>query len=1624
MKRWIMALFACLAWALLVPGISPWSSAPRGAEQPPSADSKEPGQAFRVLDIGERTFDGGPAVAVLFSAPLDATVRHGEHLRISDPEGMQKSAWVLSDDRRILYFPHVEPETEYSVTVLPSLTSAEGESLKERESRVVTTRQVTPIVSFASEGLLLPANLTDGLPVVTVNIEAVDIDFFRLKEEALVHFVDWKDPTGTKGYYQLGKAKEHGELVHTGRFDLDAPPNKRVTRFLPVEEIPALQPPGVYLAVMREPGEYDYSYHATYFLVTDIALHARIYKKESLIFASSLRTGNAVSGAEIEMVNKKGKVVHRGRTDGSGRLAYPGRLSGDAYLVKATHGGHVGVLPLNITALDMSDFDLGSRKQRPRELFLYSPRDLYRPGETVIVSGLLRDYDGRPIQSLPLTAKLFRADGKEVRSFTWYAGEPEGLNYYETRLDLPKDAQTGKWTLKVFDDPSAEKPFARIPFQVEEFLPERMKLDLTVQNRRPSPEEPVRIGVSGQYLYGAPAAGNRLSGKVLVRTKRDLFDRRKGFAFGEVGDKDYKDYWELEDRSLDKLGTAEIAIDSRWKEIKSPLSVYLIASLYETGGRPVTRTVESVVWPAETLVGIRPHFDEGNTDAGPVGFDVIKVDGDGDPVPADNLQVTLTKEDRDYYWEYSEAEGWRYQYTEKNYQFLADSIRLSGEGPTPYTLQLGNGRYVLAIQDPETGLATSVRFHVGRWWWGDRDGGSARPDQVTLALDRTAYRPGDIVRVTVTPPHDGEGLILVEGQKPLWFKRTPVSAEGTIVEIPVSAGWDSHDLYVSAVVLRPADAPEKITPNRAVGLTPLPLDRSSRKLAVSLEAPEKVAPQGPLTVTLKLAEPPADPVHVTLAAVDVGILNITDFETPDPFLGFFERRRFSVSAYDLYHKVIEMMDGEIARLRFGGDADLTGGKRPETKVELVSLFRGPTAFDPSGEARITIDIPDFNGRLRLMALAFSEDRFGSAESEVTVAAPVVTQLSTPRFLAPGDVTQFTLDIHNLSGKGAELRVDLTATDPLAVENGTRTVTLSDGEKTTLRFPVRTLKEPGASIIRLHLEGEGIRIARDWRLGVRPGYPALARKVRKILDEDRMFTLEEGLVRDMIPTTVEASMKISPVIPLNLDHLLRGLIGYPYGCLEQTTSRAFPLLAVDAERIRRYDLPKIDREERFRRLDKAVERLATMQLASGGFGLWNKTSPESTWLTVYVADFLLQARDGGIEIPAEMLDGVLKRLETYLKKGAPLAEPFGGGPEGSLETAARSYAAYVLARLGRAPLGALRTLYEGHKEQAASSLPLVHLGLALDLMGDRRLSEDALQAAVSVRRDDEKSYWGDYGSALRDLGLSLTLLIDARKTGIDGFDRLMLDLEEAVRGRRWLSTQEKYALFRAGVSLESLGDKEWRGKLIVAGEEQVLVKRGSHLFSPTVEEIGRGIVFISESSGFLYISAVVSGYTKTPPEPDESAISITREIFDPQGNRLTGVDHHVGDLAVVHLRIRSGRMIPDALVVDLLPAGFEIENQNLKHSIKLEDVKVGGEAIWRLKEASDLIHEEFRDDRYAAAARLYEGGTTHLFYLIRAVTPGVFSVPPPFVESMYRPEIRGIGRTPEPIKIINQPEPEA
>ncbi|MBD9376697.1 alpha-2-macroglobulin [Pseudoxanthomonas sp. PXM04] len=1564
--------------------------------------------------------DGSLAIALEFSRPLVSSQDFDQLLAVAGANGETvKGSWVLDDKGRILRFPSVEAAKDYDVIVRADLLAADGSRLGKELKQRVHTGELDPAVGFASQGSVLPARESRGLPVVSINVKEVDVEFLRVNEKSLPKFFSEYQRGGRRGSWDLDSdygdstpIAQLAEPVYVNRFLLGGKPNERLLTYLPIQDIKELQEPGLYFAVMKRTGKFAGDFETAFFTVSDLGLHTRAYKDKLFVHTASLRDGAAVGGVELRVLDAKGETFLTGKTDSNGNALLKYTLDAGHVLI-ARRGQDVSMLPFNQPALDLSEFAVAGREQAWFDVFAWSGRDLYRPGETVRLSALLRDFDGRPVKAQPIFLRLKQPDGKTFRETRLQPGEQGYFNFEQV---IPQEAPTGRWQVEFRTDPASKEAVQGMTLRIEEFLPERMKLDLDSTGQATlKPGQPLQLQATAAYLYGAPAAGNRFTARLAVAVEQHPVEALPGYFFGDPTVELPKEAKDVVDAKFDDKGVYReaIALPAEVKPV-TPVAAVVSGSVYETGGRTVTRTLKRVMWPANALVGVRPLFDDkdgadANSNAG---FEIMRVDAAGKPQPGKGLKATLVREHRDYHWNYDEDGGWDYDFT-RRFENLETKVIDAGATAARIDYPVEWGEYRLDVFDPASGLTTRYPFRAG-WSWDDQNRGlDARPDKVKLALDKTGYKAGDTLQVTLTPPHPGKGLLMVEADRMLYVQEIDAKP-GSRFSIPVTQDWERHDVYITALVFRGGSAPSKITPARAVGVAHVPMDRKARRVAVGLAVPKQMRPEQELPVTVSVPELAGKAAHVTVSAVDVGILNITRFPVPDANAQFFAQRRLGVDAYDIYGRVIESFEGGSAKIRFGGDMALTAlpqAKRPTSRVQTVDLFAGPVKLDAKGNARIRLKVPDFNGTLRVSALVYSDERYGNRDRETLVRAPIVAEASLPRVLAPGDRSMVTLDVQNFTGKPGEFSVRVDGEGPLSIGESARSAKLSTDAKTTLSFPITAGEGYTTAKVRVRVDGNGFKVDRRYDLPVRAGWPAVLRSRTLVLDSMAPVEMGAGLADGLMAGSVNARMLVSALPPIPFASALQGALEYPYGCAEQTTSKGYAALELDDATAKSLGVGGLDAKKRRERMEGAFGRLASMQVANGHFSMWGDDGYVNPGLTPYVVEFLLDAREGGFAVPDNVLQKALNRLNEDLLAGG--AQFYGYSQRDHLKFANQAYAGYALARVNRAPLGTLRALYDNERNKSLTGLPLVHLGLALSLQGDKTRGAKAI-AEGFAKNGDRPDYLGDYGTRLRDDALMIAL-VHERKLSKPEYDRRAVSLGRELDARRnsgwlWLSTQEQVALARLGKALMVDQKKLVSGTWTLGGESETVAP--GKVFGRSLDHaaLARGARFVPEGQPPLYASLDVSGIPRTPPAADERQIGIERRYYTTDGKEWNGGTLKEGEALIVRVSITPHASMPDALFTDLLPAGLEIENFNLGDAKQWADVVVDGISVSDRGSAADVKHEEFRDDRYVAALKLDSGDTAKVFYLVRAVTPGTYTVPPPLVEDMYRPDIRGVGRS--------------
>jgi len=928
----------------------------------------------------------------------------------------------------------------------------------------------------------------------------------------------------------------------------------------------------------------------------------------------------------------------------------------------------------------------------------------------------------------------------------------------------------------------------------------------------------------------------------------------------------------------------------------------------------------------------------------------------------------------------------------------------SAGAPAKIETKVDWGRYRLEVSTADgSGIISSVVFSAG--YYAEESADS--PEVLDVALDKPAYKPGETARLKIASRAAGRALIAVMGSGLANTQEVDVPAGGSEIPLRVSDEW-SPGAYVAVMLFRPMDEKSKRMPSRALGLRWLAIDQTPRMLNVRLDAPERVKSGSTLAVAVKVAGlGSGEEAHITVAATDVGILNLTRFETPKPQDWFFGQRRLGAEIRDLYGRLIDGMRAERGALRSGGDGGAGGMSAvgsPPVEATLA-LFSGIVKVGADGTAQTQFQLPDFNGTVRLSAVAWSGDKVGAAAKDVIVRDAVTLTASAPRFLTLGDKARLELALHNVEGVAGTYTVTGQYDGEAGGQSGfERVLSLAAGERKREAFELAPT-EVGATTLAVRVTGpNGIDVRRRLTFDVKvPAGDIHRLTVTQLKAKGGSITLSSDLFQDLIARRSRATITVGPTASLDVPGILAALDRYPYGCAEQTTSRALPLLYVN-DMAKRMGLASdaLLRE----RIDGAIARVLDMQDGSGAFGIWGPSDGDM-WLTSYVTDFLTRAKEAGYVVKAQAFSQALDRLQNFIS----YVQDFESGGEG------RAYALYVLARNGRAPIGELRYYVDTRLDRFSTPLAQAQLGAALSMLGDKPRAEKALQAALKTIADkDDGLTRRDYGTGVRDGAALITL---ASETGLAKTEvpRLVDVVAKAYRAKAYTSTQEQAWMLLAA---RALAEEAGNAVLSVNGAPH----KGQLVRPVTLANVKDSALVIT-NDGDAPIDAVVSvvGAALTPEPAVSKGFTIERTYYTLDGKKVDLASATGGQATlqqnerlVTVLKVASADTGGRILVVDRLPAGLEIENPRL---IDSGDIKT---LDW-LKTTVKPEHTDFRDDRFVAGFDFFGSGdgrrgrrnadgddenrdpvsSATVAYVVRAVTPGSFVHPPATVEDMYRPD---------------------
>jgi uncharacterized protein YfaS (alpha-2-macroglobulin family) len=1471
----------------------------------------------------------------------------------------------------------------YRVTLRAGLPSTVHEDLANSAEFTIFVRDRKPFVRFTGKAYVLPRTGQRGIPLLSVNTDAVAITIYRIGDRNLIDTVLGYDFQRNLSRYQGERiGAEQGEKVWTGELSVDQKLNTEVTTAFPIGEALKDIGPGVYAMIAAPKGvtAEDYGPQATqWFIVSDLGLSAFSTHDGIDVFVHSLASTEPRANVELRLVARNNEILATRKTDEAGHAHFEAGLArGEGGLAPAamiaSEAKDYAFLSLKTPGFDLSDRGVAGRPvPNGLDAFVYTERGVYRSGETVQITTLLRDARGNAALSEPLTIAVQRPDGVEYRRAIV---ADQGLGGRALSVPLVSSAATGTWRVRAYTDPK-RPPIGETTFMVEDYVPDRLEFDLISPAQTIPRDGAMQVAVEGRFLYGAPASELDLSGAVVISAAKER-PGFPGYVFGPDDEDVTAVRQELGDLPQTDAGgkaIVDVTLDDL-PDTARPLEAQITIGMAESGGRAVERHLTLPVTPEAPMIGVKPAFaGRALADGANADFDVVMVAPDGRPLAQKGLRYELLKIETSYQW-YRQNGQWDFEPIKRTTRVADGAIDVGAEKPARLSVPVTWGRYRLEVSYGAVAL-TSLTFDAGFYAESSAD----TPDLLEIALDKPAYAGGDTMNVAVTARTAGRLTLNVVTDRLVASRSQEVKAGNVNVKLPVEAAWGTG-AYVVATLRRPLDEKAARMPGRAIGVQWFSIARAAHTLKVDLDPPSTLRPNSTLSVPITIGGlAPNDDARVVVAAVDVGILNLTNYKPPAPDDYYLGQRRLTAEIRDLYGQLIDGMQGARGQIRSGGDiaaAALSGS--PPTQAPLA-LYSGIVTVGPDGKAVVSFDIPAFAGTVRVMAVAWSKDKLGKATRDVTVRDPVVLTATLPRFLRSGDASSVQLELDNVEGATGDYGLALAAEGPVTLpDNAPHTISLVQKQRARLNVPV-SASGAGSGSVEVTVTGpDNFKLTRRYPLNVRSATQILTRREVKRLAPGETLTLDKGLLADIVPGTGRVGVSVAVSASLDAATLFNALDRYPFGCSEQIASVAMAMLYLNdlAGETRLAPDGEIDT-----RIRDAIPRLLARQASNGSFGLWS-VGGEDLWLDAYVADFLTRARERGFDVPQTAFTLALDRLRNGL---ATASEP---SKTGGRELA---YALYVLARNRAAPLGDLRYYADVQLGDFATPIAKAQLAAALAMLGDQTRAGRAYTAALDmlVAQSKPDLTRTDYGSPLRDAAALVTLASETRAPQRT-IDNAVLRIDAARKDFSVTSTQESAWLVLAARALA-------RQTNAIALDVGGTGHKGAYYRTLRADALDSPLTLANTGVGAVQTVTSISGAPLKPEPAAEQGFRLERKFYTLDGEPADPAHARQNDRFVVvvtatELQPQFGRV----MLADYLPAGFEIDNP---HLVSSGDTGTLG---W-IQNAAEPVHTEFRDDRFTAAFDRAKDAAPvfSVAYIVRAVSPGRYVLPQASVEDMYRPD---------------------
>jgi uncharacterized protein YfaS (alpha-2-macroglobulin family) len=1499
----------------------------------------------------------------------------------------------LEEDGFIVSGDGFDAGKTYEILVGKGLRGKLGGTLKEDYSGDIAFGELEPAISFVnSKAVYLSAQGIKNIEVRITSTEKVKIVISKIYESNLLaaHKYGYS-PKSTGGndydYYDEGEGDDAtlGDVIYEKEIDTRSLPkmgSSRLFNFTVADKIPDLK--GIYHLSIRSADDY-WIRDSRFISLSDIGLIAKEGREKMFVFANSIKSATSINGVNVTVYGANNQVLGMGATNNEGvaEIVYIRKeFSGfKPAMVIAKTGDDFNYLPFQSTRVNTSRFDVGGKAYNSTgmDAFIYAERDIYRPGERINANVLLRTKDWKTPGELPVKLKFIMPNGKEMKSFRKMLNEQGSA---EVNMDIPTAVITGTYQLELYS--GNDVLLSSKNFSIEEFVPDRIKVAVKLGKEILKTGDSTSIDINAVNFFGPPAANRNYECELQFKqsyfspgkfNKYDFSLNSKSSFFDKV----------LKEGKTDANGNARegFSVPDIYKN-RGILTANIYTTVFDETGRPVSKLTTADVYTQSVFYGIGSdgYYYYPLNQSIPFALIALGKDEKSQTAPA-KVQVikheyrTVLTKNGEYY---------RYESQKEDKIMKEEFVNVSGEQTKYVFIPRQPGDYEIRIYAPNADTYISRSFYSYGSWGGNNASFEVDTEgQIDIELDKKEYFSGDKAKVLFKTPFSGRMLITMETDQVLSYQYVDVSLRTASVELPLSAAH-LPNVFVTATLIKP-HAMSDIPLTVAHGFKSITVEERNRKMEVQITASKSVRSRTSQRVSVKAAPNS----YITLAAVDNGVLQVSNMKTPDPNAYFYQPMALGVNAFDMYPLLFPELRARLSST--GGDMDEMAKRTnpiPNKRIRIMSFWSGVQKTNSSGEANFSFDVPQFSGEIRLMAVAYQNERFGSAESTITVADPIVISTGLPRFMSPGDTITVPVTLSNTTKSPATAKLNLKVTGPLQIVGANSQQSgLEPNSESNAVFRVVAQQRIDSGTIRIDVNALGEKFFDETKITVRP--PSTLQKESGSGSMIGGATQRINIPTDrFLPGSSDYQLMISKSPALEIGDQLKYLIQYPYGCTEQTISAVFPQIYY-GELAETMSGRKSGGSNSVANINEAIRKIKMRQLYNGAVTLWDGEGTANWWTSVYAAHFLLEARKAGYDVDNSLIETLLGYLINRLKTKETVEYIYNRTEKKKIAPKEVAYSLYVLA-LGNRPQISVMNFYKSNQGLLALDSRYL-LAAAYTQSGDKKSFTSIVPSSFSGEQSIAQT-GGSFYSEVRDEAISLNVLMDV-DPGNGQVPLMAKHISAYLKDRRWLSTQERAFSFLALGKLARNAVKSTINAEIKVNGKVAGNFSGKDLLLNAKALGGNNIDLTSKGEGRLYYYWIAEGVSSTGSYKEEdSYLKVRRQFYSRNGQPISGNRFQQNDLVIVKITLEKTFSTPvdNVVITDIIPAGFEIENPRTKEIPGMD---------W-IKDAHDPTALDVRDDRIHFFVDMKTGRQVY-YYAVRAVSPGVYRMGPVSADAMYNGE---------------------